>query len=252
MKNCLIMGSGRSGTSMVTGALASAGYFMGEQLYQARDSNPKGFYEDREVNLVNELLLAQVLPFKPWFIGHLFYPERVGRWQRWLACLQPGVTISTSAYMQVRIQKLLTHEPYCFKDPRLSYTLPAWRPYLKDTVFVCVFRDPAITATSILKECRDVGYLKNLKISFEYALNMWLLMYTHILQIHAKQGEWLFLHYNQVLTPEGLDRLESFTGAPVDRTFPDTNLRRSTSEQPIPDNVRLLYNQLCECAAYHD
>jgi len=44
MKNCIILGSGRSGTSMVAGTLAKSGYFMGDNLYPARESNPKGFF----------------------------------------------------------------------------------------------------------------------------------------------------------------------------------------------------------------
>jgi hypothetical protein len=42
---------------MAAGSLAKAGYFMGENLIDARKSNPKGF-EDVEVNIINEELLA--------------------------------------------------------------------------------------------------------------------------------------------------------------------------------------------------
>jgi hypothetical protein len=45
MKTCIILGSGQSGTSMVAGTLAGAGYFMGERLYRPRESNPRGFLE---------------------------------------------------------------------------------------------------------------------------------------------------------------------------------------------------------------
>jgi Uncharacterized protein conserved in bacteria len=66
MRNCLILGSGRSGTSMVAGTLASAGYFIGDNLYPRLASNPKGFFEDPEINAINEDLLARILP-KPFF-----------------------------------------------------------------------------------------------------------------------------------------------------------------------------------------
>ena len=57
-RNCLILGSGRSGTSMAAGILARAGYFMGAELWPADIGNPKGYFEDREVNKINDELIA--------------------------------------------------------------------------------------------------------------------------------------------------------------------------------------------------
>ena len=42
MRNCLILGCGRSGTSMLAVSLASDGYYMGGKLYPERTANPKG------------------------------------------------------------------------------------------------------------------------------------------------------------------------------------------------------------------
>src|SRR5262249_21790216 len=61
-RNCLILGSGRSGTSMLAGMLRLAGYYMGEHLVPADPSNPKGYFEDDEVNAINEELLSPVTP----------------------------------------------------------------------------------------------------------------------------------------------------------------------------------------------
>jgi len=127
-----------------------------------------------------------------------------------------------------------------------------WRPYLHDTIFICVFRDPASTAKSMIKECSDVKRLRNIKINFPIALEIWTLMYQHILEIHRCEGKWLFLHFNQVLTKEGLDRIEDFIGAAVDRSFPELCLRHSFSELPVPHNVRNIYQKLCKLAEYED
>ena len=64
MKNVIVLGSGRSGTSMLAGMFRSAGYFMGTDYITPRDSNPKGFFEGREVNDINEKLLQRVVPTK--------------------------------------------------------------------------------------------------------------------------------------------------------------------------------------------
>jgi hypothetical protein len=57
-RNLFILGSGRSGTSMVAGLFRNAGYFMGDKLHEPRHSNPLGFFEDAAVNNINESILA--------------------------------------------------------------------------------------------------------------------------------------------------------------------------------------------------
>jgi hypothetical protein len=250
MRNVIISGSGRSGTSMVAGVLAKSGYFMGDHLYPARESNPKGFYEDPEINGINEALVAQVIPQRPRLLGRWFFRSRPLEGQRWLARVPVGTKIPSLPIINEHIRKTLQREPFCFKDPRFSYTLPVWRPFLKNTVFVCIFRDPASTALSIVKECRDAEYLHSLSVSFQQALEVWNLMYRHILDVHRHEGAWLFLHYNQVLSGEGLERLEDFVDAPVDRSFPDPSLNRSFSDDLVPEEVARVYQHLCEIAEY--
>jgi hypothetical protein len=250
MHNVIISGCGRSGTSMLAGTLAKSGFFMGDHLYPGEESNPKGFFEDPEINGINEALLAQVVPKRPQFLGKWVFRHRPLQGQRWLARVPLGKKIPSLATIIKRIQTVTQREPYCFKDPRFSYTLPVWRPFLEDAVFVCVFRDPASTALSILKECQDAQYLHSLSITHDQALEVWNLMYKHILDVHRHEGAWLFLHYNQVLSIEGLKRLETFVEAPVDYSFPDPSLRRSFSDDLVSEEHRKVYEQLCELAEY--
>jgi len=256
MNNIVILGSGRSGTSMVAGCLSKAGYFMGDDLWDARDSNPHGFFEDREVNEINEELLEPVVPKRRRFLGIAFSKHQPAKWQRWLACLPPNLRVPTTPSLVERIKKVVERQPYCLKDPRFSYTLPVWRPFLSRTVFVCVFRDPGRTAMSIYNECLAVPHLadrKNgIKVSPSQALRIWSSIYLPILYDHRHQGDWLFLHYDQVLTPEGLDRLEKFTGANVDRSFPTAKLSRSKPVLKIPKDNLALYRELCKLAGSLD
>ena len=250
MKNCLILGSGRSGTSMVAGTLAQSGYFMGDQLIPARDGNPKGFFEDATVNRINEEILAQVLPKRPRFFGRYFFKYRPLYGQRWLAKVPIKTTINSGKYLTNQIDILTKNEPFCFKDPRLCYTLPVWKPYLKNVVFICVFRDPISTVNSIIKEVKYERHLQHFNISSRQALEIWTLMYQHILQAHHSEGEWLFLHYNQVLSGNGLEKLASVTGASVDYSFPEKSLQRSQSNHSIPKNAEIIYQELCNLAGY--
>lgn len=256
MKNIIILGSGRSGTSMVAGCFAKSGYFMGDDLWDAREANPKGFFEDREINEINEDLLEPVVPKRRQLFGMTFSRHQPLKWHRWLACLPPDVKIPESPALADRIKKIVQRQPYCLKDPRFSYTLPAWQPFLENAVFICVFRHPGSTASSIHKECLEVPHLAHpetgIKITMKQAVNIWTHMYLPLLLTHRHHGEWLFLHYNQVLTDEGMDKLEEFTGAKVDRSFPTAKLSRSRPSEDMPKKSLQIYYDLCELSGYQD
>jgi hypothetical protein len=246
VRNCLILGSGRSGTSMVAGTVAKAGYFMGDRLLPPSDGNPKGYFEDYEINDINEDLLASVVPKRPIIFGNEHFRHRPLRGQFWVACLPLGTQISPSPALIPRLQRAVLREPYCFKDPRFCYTLPVWRPYLKNVAFVCAFRDPGATVASILKECQYAPIV----LTFGHALRAWTQMYTHVLQIHRHHGDWLFLHYNQLLSNDGLKRLQLFLDAQVDGSFPEASLNRSVSTKRVPGKSWRVYEELCDLAGY--
>jgi hypothetical protein len=251
MRNSVILGSGRSGTSMVAGALAKAGFFMGDNLLKAKNSNPKGFFEDREIIRVNEALLAQILPTRPPMLGRWFFRSWPITGHRWLAPLPLGTNVPCPENLARKMRDLAEREPFCFKDPRFAYTLPAWRPVLRDPIYICVFRDPATTVLSILKLLRDhIAKPQEHRITFEHALNTWSLTYRHILERHRREGAWLFVHYNQMFTKKGLARFEAFVDAPVDHSFPESSLRRSISDHAVSEETMQIYEQLCELAEY--
>jgi hypothetical protein len=251
MYNLIVLGSGRSGTSMVAGLFAKAGYFMGNHLWGPDKGNPKGYFEGEEINSINEDILQQVLPRRPrGRIGNLCFPRRPGRLQMWLARVPVGQTYTCPDPIKRRICSLTAREPFCFKDPRFSYTLPCWRPFLRDTRFLVVFRHPADTARSTAKECKTKSSLRRLAITRNDILEVWQLMYSHILRVHRAEGSWLFVHYNQIMERSGLDLVESFSGAAVDRTFPDKSLKHSISNEPVPPKIMRLYEELCALANY--
>src|SRR5262249_31665720 len=100
-RNCLILGSGRSGTSLLAGTLRLAGYYMGEHLIPADASNPKGYFEDDEINAINEGLLAQVTPPR----------SRPASGWRWLATVPVGTPIPCPPEIAKRIQTQIGNSP---------------------------------------------------------------------------------------------------------------------------------------------
>jgi hypothetical protein len=178
------------------------------------------------------------------------FKQRPRKGQMWLARVPLDTYIPTPPTVRERIQAVVQKQPFCFKDPRFSYTLANWRPFVDDAAFICVFRNPSVTSYSMLKEHESNRFLRDLTFTIEDALEVWTLMYSHILQKHSQQGEWLFLHYDQVLTGDGLRKIEAFTGAQVDHSFPTASLQRSQSSIPVTEKAHQLYAALCERAAY--
>jgi hypothetical protein len=225
---------------MLAGILAQAGYYMGQHLIPPDEANPRGYFEDDEVNAINEALLAAVTPAR----------SRPAYGWRWLAAVPVGTPISCPPELSQRIAAQTAQSPFCLKDPRFCYTLAAWRPFLPDPVFLCVFREPSRTAQSILRECRSADYLAGLPMSFAAALEVWVLMYRHVLQVHRHAGSWLFFHYDQLFEDGALGELEGVLDAPANRQFPDTRLKRSLAEGEVKGAPLEVYEQLCELAGY--
>lgn len=237
---------------MVAGALAGTGYFMGNDLYAGDEGNPKGYFEDKDVNEINDVLIGQVIRFRPpGIIGARLFASRLPRMQGWLARLPVPVHISPAPRLERRMRRLTERIPFCFKDPRFCYTLPAWRPHLGDPVFVCVFRHPGATGNSIVKECLRNRRLRSFKVDFDLAVRVWVCMYEHVLEVHwPTGGDWVFVHYDQFLEGAAFHRLEARLGVKLDRTFGDSSLRHSADLEGVSAEAMAFYWKLCDLAGY--
>ena len=250
--NCFILGSGRSGTSMTAGLLNNAGYYFGSHLLRPRPANPKGFFEDKVVNATNEIILRQVLRCSrlPKWPARLLRRGPYFRGQLWVAVLDRPVDWTLTQTARRTIARLVGREPFAFKDPRFSYTLNAWRPYLRDSRFVCVFRDPRVTATSIVQEIAAVPYTRNISMRPDQALLVWQAMYRQILDFHCDDlSQWLFVEYEQLLAGTALEAIARFLDARIDRSFIDRRLNRSKpAAVNIAGEAGDLYDRLCDNA----
>ena len=85
-----------------------------------------------------------------------------------------------------RIETACSHKPFCFKDPRFASTIQVWRPFLGDVVYLCIFRDPATTVASIIKECEArLDYMADVAMTPEWALEVWISIYRNILIVNS-------------------------------------------------------------------
>jgi hypothetical protein len=240
MRDCVVVGCGRSGTSLAAGLLAHAGYDCGGDLLPPDEGGPTGFFEARGVNRVNELLLA---PHDA-VLRSAGYSRRLRDGERWLAVLPEHVEVEGPPALRGELAGALPASPYCCKDPRFGYTLGAWRPVLGDPLFVCVFRHPLATAESI---ARDVRY-GDLTVEPATAAEIWTAIYRRVLDRHRKEGDWLFVHYEQLLDGAGVERLAGALAAPLDPGLADPALRRSRPDADPPPETAPLYEELCALA----
>lgn len=256
-KSCFILGMGRSGTSMLGGILYQAGYYMGENVYHGRITNPKGFYECMTVNKINESILKENFELERHCRIHDeelkdYVPDHA-KDHGWLSIFPAESRLRChSRVIQDKIREMVSRQPFCFKDPRFSYTLPIWKRYLSgDAVFICVFRDPAKTVNSIIAECGRMSYLSNLTMSRSIAYKIYVNMYRHILNYSNKcKDDFMFIHYDQIVSGSALDELSSRLGVNLTSEFVEASLDRTPGSGTIPQSVRETYQMLCEKAEF--
>jgi hypothetical protein len=240
---CLVLGCGRSGTSMVAGMLSNAGYDLGPRLLAPSVANPRGFFEDTETIGINEDLLAPWTQKmgRPWLTGRST-TRPLADGERWLATLPSTLRVQADAAVTERIRQVTSVTPFCRKDPRYCYTLPAWLPYLANPLLVCVFRNPAATANS-MRALAAANYT-DIEFTFADALATWTCMYRAVLRQHCAAGEWLFLHYDDALRGRTLARLERALDVSLDPSFADASLRRSPAAGAVSATASELYREL--------
>jgi len=141
----VVAGMHRSGTSAVTRALQVLGVDLGENLMASTDgNNEKGFFEDLEVNRLNEELLQAV--------GHTWHSlEPMG--ERELAAADLDEYRERAE--EILSRKLDLTSLFGLKDPRMARLLPFWQEVFSDLKadvgYVIACRHPASVARSLQK-----------------------------------------------------------------------------------------------------
>src|SRR5262245_58052284 len=143
MQNVIILGSGRSGTSMVAGLFRHSGAFQGKELLPATISNPLGYYEDKQLNLLNNALIEQMLrwPTLNRLRTRISPPAHTDPRCYWLAAPRWLRHITPTREQRQEMAWFGQQGPFCYKDPRFNVTLPVWEQYLpEDTRYLVIFR----------------------------------------------------------------------------------------------------------------
>lgn len=238
MHNVLILGTGRSGTSMAASLFRHTGAYSGDHPLPANAGNPSGYFEDVLVNLTNDQIIEQCLrwPMLEWKLRRRFSPPaHVDRRAFWLACptLARRDRVMPDS-LRGQMMHLISRRPFCFKDPRFSVTLPHWLIMLPmDTRFLVVFRQPQRTVASMLQLAKT-HYCPPLPVNEAWCRRLWVQTYRYLLDASEKvrsPEDWMFVHFDDVLSGAAVPGLEQFVNAPLDATLLDPAQPR----QPRPE-----------------
>ncbi len=247
MRSLLILGSGRSGTSMTAGLFRESGAYMGENSYAPRPANRFGFFEDEEINQINDRILRHMLQRRGRrYLWRLAPPIHRHPFALWLAAPRRVEAVDPAPEVREAMRKHVSREPFCLKDPRFGLTLPTWRPLLpRGTRFLVVFREPDRTVDSMLREARELA--EPLPLTPEWAYRSWWRMYRRLLDDFSRDGAWLFVRYEQIASGVALPALEAFAETELCTTQirPDVRRARPREESaPLAGRARELFERL--------
>jgi hypothetical protein len=237
---------------MLTGLFANTGIYIGGRAHQPTISNPKGYFETKGINNLNNRIIEDYLR---WPIG-----ESVRR--RWSSNIHTDVR--AYAYASPRRLHLKSIKPslqnairyyggkqdFCYKDPRFCVTLPVWRESLDPSVrHLVVFREPEKIIASFIKNGKDIYTppleFNGMHLEYAFARN-----YSRLME--WADETWMFVHYDQVISGEIAPDLERFCNLELGWSHVEKALRRTSKADyvcrtSVVDNV---YRQLCRLANY--
>src|SRR5215469_9078016 len=121
LNNCLILGAGRSGTSLTALLLERAGYHVYKNTYLPDDGNPLGYFEDLDMISANEALLKTTYR-TPWrrLLRAIRGKPEIANTGAWLLDFDYRrlKDIELTSEHRDKFVSLLSREPFAYKDPR--------------------------------------------------------------------------------------------------------------------------------------
>lgn len=216
----VVLGMHRSGTSAVMNALACMGVSLGDDLLPAGKDNPKGFFEDKSINDLNIEMLDVIE--QDWFSLSLVTDAQVEQ-------------LVAAGYLKKAVDllraKMVGHEYFGFKDPRVSKLLKFWKKVFVllecEIRYVLCLRHPLSVANSVLKRNKTPirkGYL--LWLSYNLAIvteavptPLVALDYDQLMESPDAQLEFLAQQLNLQIQPD--------LAAGFAKEFLDDNLRHT-------------------------
>ncbi|MBZ0072511.1 MAG: glycoside hydrolase family 99-like domain-containing protein [Burkholderiaceae bacterium] len=248
----VVLGMHRSGTSAITRGLKVLGVDLGDRLIDGlpRD-NDKGFFEDAEINALDNELLRKLC--RDW---HTLTPVLLAD------LATPAVAEFKPRAVEILRSRLSATNCFGLKDPRIPRLLPFWQDvfaHLQARVsYVIACRNPLSVASS-LAERDGFDFEKSYYLWFEHMLQSVMqttnqprivVDYDRLVDDPAGQLQRIAKNLELTFAPESLEFTEYRTQF-LEDSMRHTRYRAQDLhlDKSVPSNVSVLYSALTELAA---
>lgn len=231
----VVIGMHRSGTSLLSRVLASAGIPLGDNLRnEYNDDNTEGYWEHAEiVGIQNDLVHYLGCDWNGKYAGKPLPTN-------WLSFSE---TIKTKNKLKSIVEKEIAKSNlWAFKDPRTCRFLPIWKSIFEELAinpsYILAIRNPASSIASLVK--RD-------SIDYTLAENIWKITNKEILEnINTKHiidyDDW-FLNVNNTIVLNNF--LRTFNKSVGNINFIKHHLRHHVDDKiPIKKSTYNLYEEI--------
>ena len=136
----IILGMHRSGTSLLTQLINQMGLYFGEKddAIAANDENPYGFWERRDVRIINDYVLH----------------NSGSDWNKLFSFNENSVTQEVTEHFTETatniVKNMDEHAPWVMKEPRLCVLMRLWKSVLTEPIYIFIYRNPVEVASSLL------------------------------------------------------------------------------------------------------
>jgi hypothetical protein len=217
----IITGMHRSGTSLVTAWLQSAGLDVGQNLLKANYSNPKGFFENTDFLEFHRRILSAVgLEPRGWTVE-----DKIGVPDEYIHQAKQLIADNAS-----------TLKPWGWKEPRTTLFLDFWSKLLPKAKFLFIYRAPWEVADSLYRRGDKVFYP-----SPELALDIWSAYNQKILDFYSQNPKnCLLVNLNSIvqnsdnLMKKIQEKLSIPLNLPDSQVYDQSLLKTQVSESVYP------------------
>ncbi len=203
MKNVIILGAGRTGSSFLSGLVSHKRFYINSDMIPAREGYPDGDYENPELIALNKrILLGSGYGYDKAFALKSVDINSVKQFSK---------TVKDDAF-KAFLDKCNQNRPWLWKDPRLCYTIFFWHRYinLSQIDFIKITRDPYLVFQSHSKH--QIKHLKK-DLYNNYAWQ------TQAVDLFLSENKINALHidYADLKHPSVIERLNEYLGTDISR-----------------------------------
>lgn len=217
----IILGMHRSGTSLLASLLHSAGISVGdtEKMDVPTEENPRGFWENRKVRALNDLLLQSLNC--DW--------DRVLGWE--VSSVPKEILKGFEQAATESLEELRSSSSWLIKDPRMCLTYRFWSRFLRSQSVLWVVRSPYEVALS-LKQRND--------FPIDVGLALWEYYNLSVVNLLSKDDAFHLIDYNSLMASPNarigelqnwivgrLGSSSSDPGVTIDQSLIEKNLYRN-------------------------